>query len=181
MLIIPHRGEVFPPKDHPITWNGVMQELARARVKQYIGDNVPESLQVIVVAAVNLIQLHFNSTTFHLLGVGSWQDSIFKPGDPPPRLWRKNERRVSADARPPESGTQMAGEQGIKAHGVEARRESCERYSNTGVHLKQLGNGNCFSACRSVIQPPCTLYNKTILFVTLSCTTCNVYVTVWPF
>ena len=51
-LIIPHRNEMFPPNDHPITWNSVMQELARARVKSYIGDNVPENLQVIAVGIV---------------------------------------------------------------------------------------------------------------------------------
>ena len=51
-LIIPHRDEMFPPKDHPVTWNNVMHELARARVKSYIGDNVPENLQVIAVSIV---------------------------------------------------------------------------------------------------------------------------------
>ena len=43
---------MFPPKDHPVTWNNVMHELARARVKSYIGDNVAENLQVIAVAVV---------------------------------------------------------------------------------------------------------------------------------
>ena len=41
----PVRGSMYPPKDHPLSWNHVMQEFARKRVKEYILSAVPSGLQ----------------------------------------------------------------------------------------------------------------------------------------
>lgn len=48
----PVRGSMYPPKDHPLSWNQVMQEFARKRVKEYILSSVPSGLQQQVYSKV---------------------------------------------------------------------------------------------------------------------------------